>query len=93
MSPSDKKAVRLCAQLMGVPEDGYDPIGSSRLAKELRDKLGLKVEHKRRQSQTEIIVYAADGKRICGYIGSSENIAIVRAAVENAHGRRWYEKK
>jgi hypothetical protein len=98
MSPNDRKAIRLCAQLMGVSEDGYDPIHNDKQAKALLVKLGLELRYLLLRGDTktqldfrQMQIFKADGSLVCNFTGMTENAAIVNGACY-AHDQKWYDK-
>lgn len=96
MSPNDLKAMRICAKLMGVPQDGYNPIENDEQAKSLAEKLGLKTKIHTSPSIGTSATFAVfdvykNGKLVGKYSNFTENKAIVYGACAS-QDKDWYSK-
>lgn len=97
MSPNDLKAMKMCAKLMGVPQEGYNPIENDEQAKELAEKLGLKTEiHSSPSIRTSatfpVFDVFRDGKLVTKCSNFTENRALVYGACAS-EDKDWYLKE
>lgn len=96
MSPNDLKAIKICAKLMGVPLEGYNPIENDQQAKELAERLHLTVddapEVRTRHQLLRITDISRDGKFVMRFSNFEENAALVHAACYS-EDPKWFRKK
>lgn len=96
MSPNDRKAIKMCAKLMGVPLDGYNPIENDQQAKELAARLHLTIDDasgmRARHKLVSILDISRDGKFVMRFSNFEENLALVHAACYS-EDPKWFRKK
>lgn len=95
MSPNDVKAIKMCAELMGAPLKGYNPIENAWQAKVLAEKIGLTIQD--RATIAGLIsgmIHVFKGKEhVHSFSGSiTENGAIVYSACYS-EDPEWDKKK